>query len=389
MNKKKPLVSVVVPTKNRYFYLKKLIKLVDGFGFSEELELVIQDNTEDNSEILEFLNDNEFSNLQYYHIREPLTVGENFDLGIRNSTGEYVSCIGDDDAVTRYLVDCVKWMKENKLEGVFPERITFFWPEAYPGCKGDLHYKSFTGEVRLVNTNEVLKDIFDKGCINTGNLPLLYRGVVSRECLDKIWAKCGTYFPGASPDIANAVSICLVIEKFVVISAPIVIGGNSKTGGGGVNFLKYHAQTDFTKLPHLPKNIKEIWCKKIPLIWSNPTIWCESVVEALNAWGRSDLIEEINFEKLYEYFVLYYFHYRKMAFELSNNKMRLLMQSCFNYSSRCFNGIIYRIKTKLGRKKYSNGRLVVSGFDDFNEVLEHLNINDYNFMGIDHVRIKI
>ena len=46
------LLSIVVPTKNRYYYLKSLIKLVQSFN-SNEIELVVQDNTENNSEILE------------------------------------------------------------------------------------------------------------------------------------------------------------------------------------------------------------------------------------------------------------------------------------------------------------------------------------------------
>ena len=46
------LLSVVVPTKDRYYYLKKLIDLVDSFGYGEELELVVQDNTAKYSEIL-------------------------------------------------------------------------------------------------------------------------------------------------------------------------------------------------------------------------------------------------------------------------------------------------------------------------------------------------
>ena len=48
---KSPLLSIVVPTKNRYYYLLKLIELVESIG-SPELELVIQDNSDDNDEFL-------------------------------------------------------------------------------------------------------------------------------------------------------------------------------------------------------------------------------------------------------------------------------------------------------------------------------------------------
>ena len=39
MKVNRPIVSLVVPTKNRYFYLKKLIQVVDGFGNKDFIEL--------------------------------------------------------------------------------------------------------------------------------------------------------------------------------------------------------------------------------------------------------------------------------------------------------------------------------------------------------------
>jgi len=49
---KKPL-SIVIPTKDRYDYLESLIELISGFE-SDEIEIVIQDNTYDNREIIDY-----------------------------------------------------------------------------------------------------------------------------------------------------------------------------------------------------------------------------------------------------------------------------------------------------------------------------------------------
>ena len=106
------LLSIVVPTKDRYYYLKYLIELISSFNTSD-IELVIQDNTYDNQEILNYLNEYLNPHVKYYHIKEHLSQSENSDKAILNSSGEYVCFIGDDDAVTRHIVDCVKWMKSN------------------------------------------------------------------------------------------------------------------------------------------------------------------------------------------------------------------------------------------------------------------------------------
>ena len=105
---KQPLLSLVIPTKDRYYYLKYLIMLVDSFNF-DDFEMVIQDNTCDNLEILKFLEGYQYSFVKYYHTKEQLSVKENSDLAILHSSGEYVCFIGDDDGITRYIVDCVKW----------------------------------------------------------------------------------------------------------------------------------------------------------------------------------------------------------------------------------------------------------------------------------------
>lgn len=59
-----------------------------------------------------------------------MTVSRNSDLAIRNSTCEYVSFIGDDDGVTSYIVDCVRWMMENDVECVVPNGFRYRWNDS-------------------------------------------------------------------------------------------------------------------------------------------------------------------------------------------------------------------------------------------------------------------
>ena len=71
----KPLLSVVVPTKNRYIYLKELVKLVNSFN-DADLELVIQDNSDCNEEILDFLLTIKNENIRYFYSSEKLRLVE-------------------------------------------------------------------------------------------------------------------------------------------------------------------------------------------------------------------------------------------------------------------------------------------------------------------------
>lgn len=330
-NNNKYLVSLVVPTKNRYPYLFKLIELLQTFDLGEEFELVIQDNNEDNTPFLQYIKQNPYSNLNYYYDPSPMPISDNCDKAINNSKGEYVCFIGDDDCITRNFMPCIKWMQRNNVECVFPRRIMYFWPDYcdYGDEKAAVHYERFTNDIALFKTSEVLNKLLSVGCVWPDEIPMIYHGIVKRTVLHKIWAQCETYFPGASPDIASGICLCMVIEAYASFRFPIIVAGNSRTGGGGQKVLKHHATTDFSKLTHLPSNIEEIWDKRIPKIWSNSTIWCESVVEALRRWNRNDLVDNINFEALYCNFVINYSYYRKMAYKLSSNKISLFFKSLY------------------------------------------------------------
>ena len=133
-----PLLSIVVPTYNRYPYLKKLIELIDSFH-EDEIELVIHDNTEDNSEILSYLDAHNYNNILYCHRKDHIPVTLNSDLAILNSTGKYVCFIGDDDGVIRNILDYVKWMDENGIDSLRSEPpISYSWP----GSKGIIYDSS-------------------------------------------------------------------------------------------------------------------------------------------------------------------------------------------------------------------------------------------------------
>ncbi len=329
MNENKPLVSLVVPTKNRYPYLIKLIELLLSFNLDKRFELIIQDNNEDNSSFLKFLEGKHIPYLKYYYDPTPMPIGANCDKAILHSTGEFVSFIGDDDFVTRNFMPCVEWMKTNNVDCVFPRRIMYYWPDycEKEDEKAAVHFESFSNQIVYFDTTKVLSDLFESGCLGIGDIPMIYHGIVKRSVLEKIWDNCGTLFPGASPDISSGICLCMVLDNYASFKFPIIIAGNSRTGGGGQRVIKHHAVTDFSKLTFLPKDTEKKWCKRIPKIWSNVTIWCESVVETLNVWNRQDLVEKIDFEKFYTYFMVNHSYYWAMAYKLSNDKPMLILNS--------------------------------------------------------------
>lgn len=347
----KPLLSIVIPTKDRYQYLFCLLKLIDRFC-NAELEVVIQDNTKDNKEILSFI-ESELINrscFKYYHTTENLSVVMNSDLAILNSSGEYISFIGDDDGVVSSIIDCVRWMKRNHVDVVVPSVVRYLWPDFVTRddtiCTGELFIKEqYTCSVACKDIDKVLSDSLKHGFVTRGALPLLYHGIVNREVLNVIYKKCNTFFPGPSPDIANGVAMCFAAKKYMVIDFPIIISGISKMGGGGVRLTKKLRVESIDSLEFLPKETKEQWEYSIPKIWSNETIWPESAIKALRRMGREDLIRRVNFAYMLSVFTVVHPDLFFLAWRCSNNKVSFII-TLFTYISKKIGFRIYRVFTK-------------------------------------------
>jgi glycosyltransferase involved in cell wall biosynthesis len=351
------MLSIVVPTKDRYEQLKHLINLIDGFRL-EEIELVIQDNTFNNNEILEFLRLKRRSNLKYYHSKEQLPVYLNADLGIHHSTGEYVCLIGDDDGVIPNIIDCVKWMKINDIDALRPAITIYNWPDFLDFGKnnlsGALLYDNFSYTVNEHNSIEELQELANRGFDHIYTIPKVYQGIVKRKCLDEIYKIGGTYSPGPSPDMATAVALSFVVKKFVAINLPVILIGQCQTVGGGERKLKGGVK-NIDEVPFLPKNTKENWNSRIPKVWCSQTVWPEAAIKAIQYMNKESEIK-INYEFILARFIRTHKSKKIIAIQLSKNKAKLFYYLGHFKIERVFLAIRWRMKYFVTRKRQFEGR---------------------------------
>lgn len=339
------LLSIVVPTKNRYFYLKYLIQLVSDLH-SDEVELVIQDNSDDNEEFLHYLKENAYSFIRYDYIKGQIPMSDNSDRAILNSTGEYICFLGDDDGFTKYLIEGVRWMKTAGIDAVRPAEVTYSWPDAPQGKSAEMSHYSFTGKVTFVSAYKELIKVLKSGIQNRGHMPMAYHSVVSRESLDKIYDIAGTFFPGNSPDISNAVALSLIVKKFALVDIPWSYSGNSAYKGGGV-FARGNSAPSITDIPWFRPNVEDRWCKKIPRIASGSNIWADSAIEALKYMHREDLIDKINFNELYANFIFSMPSEAELAYSICDNNLSLKCYALYTKIKRYILAIFRRIGWKL------------------------------------------
>lgn len=299
---RKPLLSIVIPTKNRYFYLQILIQKLLKSELNS-FEIIIQDNTEDNSEIIPFITKNSDKRLIYNHISKWLSVVDNCDIGISNTSGEFVCMLGDDDGIlVENSISLLEYLSKNNVDAAIVNKLSYAWPDNThliwkSSMSGKLNKKKFSFSTYKRNTKKELEKVINQGAaMGILNLPRVYHGFVTKTKLDLLKAETGTYFPGPSPDMANAIGITKFIESYYYLDFPLIISGHCKKSTGGQGGMKKHVGK-VENQPFLPKDTAQKWSQKIPFFWSGPTIYAESARRALKATNRDE--DSINYNYLY------------------------------------------------------------------------------------------
>jgi glycosyltransferase involved in cell wall biosynthesis len=304
------ILSIIIPTKNRYTTLLPLLDALCSFE-SNNFEIVIQDNSDNNKEILNYLESNRDSRIKYFYCGDRLSVIGNSDLAVNHTTGEYICFIGDDDGVMPYIVDVVEWMKKTGIKALRGFKPNYYWPDQKSNylsndTSGNLKIKNFDYSIKKISTKKALDFTLKKGGTSIRMLPCLYHGIIQREVLSNIFEKCGTYFPGPSPDMANAIALTKFIDEYTYVDFPVVISGKSTKSTGGQGVLHKHVAR-IEDVVHLPKDTAKNWSKVIPKYWTGPTIWAESVLKAIENCNI-EVVNQLNSSYLYTW--LYLFNYR-------------------------------------------------------------------------------
>lgn len=299
-----PLLSIVVPTKNRHFYLEFFVRYFHSIN-SDKIELIIQDNSNpgSNHDFIAFLKSINDKRISYSYTSEDLSVVENCDHAIASSKGEFVTLIGDDDIFSKHLIDYVEICKAKSIDALLPVKGTYTWPDVQPrfykkNLSGIFRITNFSGKSKRLDVNSIQKKVLKLGGTDILDLPRVYHGVIKSSVLKQVFADSGSYFPGPSPDMANAIALCKYVKNYITLDVPVIISGHSVTSAGGQGAQGQH-YGDISKIKHLPKDTAANWNHKVPFYWSGNTIYADSVIQALKRMDMSQHLRLLNFDYLY------------------------------------------------------------------------------------------
>jgi glycosyltransferase involved in cell wall biosynthesis len=231
---KQPLFSVIIPTRSRHDTLKYSIQSVLNQSY-DNFELVIMDNNSslDTEEVVQSFTDNR---IKYHRSFVSLSMTDNWELGLAQTSGEYVFLLGDDDAlmpdgleiaaqlIERYDLPIISWL-----------RHFYAWDSSIvPWLRNHLGVNLLQiAEIR--NNRKFLKSFYDRNS-NHEELPMIYNSLVRRDLIEKIKSLHGRYFYSHCPDLFSGIVNAYFSEQHLYSYRALSITGTSghSTGAAGL-----------------------------------------------------------------------------------------------------------------------------------------------------------
>lgn len=284
------LLSIAIPTKNRSRYL---MVLVDELLSStrRDFEIVIQDNSDEDS-LRTWAEGKDDPRLRYNHHSAWISVVENCDRAIQSCSGEFVCMLGDDDGIM--LDESLDELRKAAVDGVdavMGPVVNYIWPDLdHPFLDqygGKLYLRPVKGTSRSEDLHGLGRKVVSRGgAMGLEDLPCVYHGFIRRSTLNELYEITGSFFPGPSPDMANAIGLTAVLKKLRRASRVLVITGHSISSTAGAGTQRQH-HGPVANQKHLPADTVETWYPDVPFFWSGPTIYAQSLRRALDRTGNT------------------------------------------------------------------------------------------------------
>ena len=287
------LLSILIPTKDRQ---KQLITVLSSLNLVNDIldfEVVIQDNSQSRLGE-EHLKGYDFM-ISYHHHTQSIPISDNIQHGIENLSGEYLLIIGDDDFVHRDIVKWVRILKKSGLDCMSYSPSRYWWPDIGGSIGGTYIEKlSYTWQISFVESLNELTAYEKAGATEIRGLPRGYHGVVKKSLYRFIKEKFGNYILGSSPDIAIAVTIALLCDRFLYVDGPLTVYGACYKSGGGMTARKQHFMKP-DDATFLRRETIDNWCAELPYIWSERTIYPQTYYEVISKFNLHRFFDKERF----------------------------------------------------------------------------------------------
>jgi glycosyltransferase involved in cell wall biosynthesis len=237
----------VIPTRERADTLKYALRTCLDQQF-DDYEIIVSDNFSSpaTKAVVDAV---ESPKVRYVRTAEPVAMSNNWEFGVSHARGEYVIVIGDDDGLLPHaLRELDRLARESGSKVIQWTPAYYTWPTvAMPG-QGDYLRVPLTCVTRERHGDEVIREVAGFRAFYS-DLPMLYNAAVHRGVLDELRRRTGRVFPHHIPDVYSGFAVAHVAHRFLSISAPMSISGQSGASNG-IATLFHHRRSEIDREFH-------------------------------------------------------------------------------------------------------------------------------------------
>lgn len=298
-----PLLSIVVPTRNRERYAASMIESVLALK-GDDFELVVRDNSAGDGLERWLAGRAADTRLRYQRVPGILSITANHNRAFAMARGEFVCLIGDDDTVLPSILDACRWAHDKRLDALTPDTpIRYCWPDLVHRYWGDrqagrVYVDQWRGRIWKGNPSREAVCCMRRAGQGTAWLPKLYHGIVRRSLLEELKYETGAYCFGVSPDVYLAMALARKVARQVCTDAPLTIPGSSGGSNSGRAASRQH-KGDLKSDPHMAPFQDEPWPDENPAFFSVETVWAQAALEAVRHTGWEEMASLFHFPHLY------------------------------------------------------------------------------------------
>ena len=379
----RPLISILVATRNRQRYAAALIADILSWADSR-LEIIVEDNSDDQN--LRKLIETELRSglLHYRHNGEAISSMDNFNNTVAQSNGEFVCMVGDDDGLNPTIVEVAAWAKENDIDCVTGNvRQEYIWPSKDAkgvSIPGTLTHPTYSGQFDYADPAVCRRGLAARGGTRYLELPFprLYHGLVRRSLLESAKAKTGYYLGGLSPDIYSAVVLNQLSRKTVFIDYPLSIPGVCPASTTATEGKEAAQSTNVRDAPHFRSRQWYQFSPNIPPVYCVDAIWADSAVAAMVDMGLVKDIAALDIDSLCAYIFRSYPGLRSTIFNWhqsqspSKNASYTARKILVGYFGAPLKTDLTRLRNKLVKHLIRGQMQMISDVPDISAARRHL-----------------
>lgn len=233
-----PSFSILIPARNRPDTLRHtLATVMEQPG--DDYEVVVADNA-GSPEVAQVVAQFASPKLRHSRSDEVLPMAANWERGLALCGGDYVTVVGDDDAlVPSALVAMRRLVAATQADLITWRAHVYWWPDTIVPWNRNRLYLNLGGGAKLAKSRSVLEQFY-RGALGFEVVPTIYTSFFRRSLIDEARRRHGGFFvpTDTAPDVASGILGLYLTERYAMSGRPLCIRGNSLRSNGTAQWAR-------------------------------------------------------------------------------------------------------------------------------------------------------